>query len=409
MVKSFRAFILARVRMDRVTKQLIASRLLSLANVIPKDENKLLFYSTPDVSDNALALFKYVSRKTNDYELVWLLNNPSSPSVKVLKGRYSEAKTVPLYSIKGLKELLRAKFIITTDVLPVTPHLGQRVIQLWHGLPGKKTGYEHPLGIRDLYLYMDRWTTDFVTTSELVVGSFVRQFMINPRKFRILGQPRNDGLFDHMKDSKDTLSSILGIDVEAYDGVVLYAPTYRYTSYLKDFEASVRAVESLFRRDFIEFIREENILLVIKPHKLVAEAVKSKVKVSSNVVLLTDEPLQSHLLNINDIMGAFDILITDYSSIFEDYILLNRPIVFYLPDREALEQKSGFLLPYEFFAPGKKPETVEDLKRSLREYIDDPQIDAEWRETIKNLLYEVGQDNKSSERVYKHIIKGEFE
>ncbi|WP_367884742.1 CDP-glycerol glycerophosphotransferase family protein [Thermococcus sp. JCM 11816] len=118
MVKSFRAFILARVRMDRVTKQLIASRLLSLANVIPKDENKLLFYSTPDVSDNALALFKYVSRKTNDYELVWLLNNPSSPSVKVLKGRYSEAKTVPLYSIKGLKELLRAKFIITTDVLP---------------------------------------------------------------------------------------------------------------------------------------------------------------------------------------------------------------------------------------------------------------------------------------------------
>ncbi len=75
-----------------------------------------------------------------------------------------------------------------------------------------------------------------------------------------------------------------------------------------------------------------------------------------------------------------------------------------------MEQKSGFLLPYEFFAPGKKPETVEDLKRSLREYIDDPQIDAEWRETIKNLLYEVGQDNKSSERVYKHIIKGgEFE
>lgn len=196
--------------------------------------------------------------------------------------------------------------------------------------------------------------------------------------------------------------------MEAYDGVVLYAPTYRYTSYLKDFEASVRAVESLFRRDFIEFIREENILLVIKPHKLVAEAVKSKVKVSSNVVLLTDEPLQSHLLNINDIMGAFDILITDYSSIFEDYILLNRPIVFYLPDREALEQKAAFSCRMNFCSweearncrrPQKEPERVH------RRSPDRCRVE----ETIKNLLYEVGQDNKSSERVYKHIIKGEFE
>ncbi|WP_010479305.1 hypothetical protein [Thermococcus zilligii] len=42
------------------------------------------------------------------------------------------------------------------------------------GLPGRKTGHEHSLGIKDLYLYMDRWTIDFATTSELVVGAFVR-------------------------------------------------------------------------------------------------------------------------------------------------------------------------------------------------------------------------------------------
>ncbi|MBP1911702.1 CDP-glycerol glycerophosphotransferase family protein [Thermococcus stetteri] len=394
--------------MNRVTKQLIASRLLSLANILPKDESRIVFYSTPDVSDNALVLFKYISDRTNEYELVWLLHNPNSPVRNILKEKYPEVKILPLYSLSGLKELLQAEFVITTDVLPITPHMGQRVIQLWHGLPGKKTGYEHPLGVRDLYLYMDRWTTDFVTTSELVVGAFVRQFMINPRKFRILGQPRNDALFDHLKDAKEVLSSILGWDVETYDHVVLYAPTYRYTSYLKDFQASVNVVESLFQKSFLDFLRRENVLLVIKPHKLVAEAVKSKIKGNSNVALLTDEPLQSHLFNINDIMGAFDIMITDYSSIFEDYILLERPIVFYLPDREALEQKSGFLLPYEFFAPGKKPETVENLKKALIEYMNDPQMDAEWRETVKNLLYEVGQDNKSSERVYKHLIKGVY-
>ncbi|MDV3104731.1 CDP-glycerol glycerophosphotransferase family protein [Thermococcus waiotapuensis] len=393
--------------MNHVKLQLLASRVLSLANTIPKDENRIVFYSTPDVSDNALALFKYVYNINDGYTLVWLLNSPDSRVVPALREKYPEVRTVPLYSARGLKELVRAKFVVTTDVLPVTPHFGQRVIQLWHGLPGKKTGHEHPLGIKDLYLYMDRWTTDFVTTSELVVGAFVRQFMINPRKFRILGQPRNDGIFTNLRLSRELLSGILNIDVEGYDHVLFYAPTYRYTSYLKDFEASVGVVKSLLNKRFTEFLQRINALLVIKPHKLVADAVAPEIENSGNIRLLTDEPLVERFLTINDVMGAFDVLITDYSSIYEDYLLLERPVVFYLPDRVELERKSGFLLPYEFFAPGAKPEDVEGLINALAGYIDDPSLDSEWRKTVKNLLYEVGSDDKSSERVYKRLIREE--
>ncbi len=393
--------------MNRVRKQLLLSRFLSLANRIPKDDNRITFYSTPDVGDNALALFKYVHSLDEGYELVWVLNEKNPPALEVLKREYPNVRTVHLYSQSGLKELIRSKFIVTTDVLPITPHHDQEIIQLWHGLPGKKTGYEHPLGIRDLYLHMDRWTTDFVTTSELAIGAFVRQFMIHPRKFRLLGQPRNDGMLKNLESSKELLSGILGIDVERYEHVLLYAPTYRYTSYMKDFEASVRAVKSLFTRKFQESLKKENALLVIKPHKLVADALASSIDKTENTVILTDKPLQSALLTINDIMGAFDILITDYSSIFEDYILLDRPIVFYLPDREELERKSGFLLPYKFFAPGEKPQTVNDLVNSVNSYIEDPQKDMGWRKTVKSLLYEVGDDARSSERVYKTLIEGE--
>lgn len=391
--------------MNRVRKQLLLSRLLSLANYIPKDENRIAFYSTPDISDNALALFKYIHSLTEGYELIWVLNEKKPPALKSLKKEYPDVKTTYLYSLDGARELIRSKFIVTTDVLPVTPHSGQRVIQLWHGLPGKKTGYEHPLAVKDLYLYMDRWTTDFVTTSELVVGAFVRQFMINPMKFRILGQPRNDGMLRNIKSSKDMLSEILNIDTNNYEHVILYAPTYRYTSYMKDFKSSVRVVRTLFAEEFLQFLKKEGALLVIKPHKLVADALISSIKNEENVVLLTNESLQSRLLTINDIMGAFDILITDYSSIFEDYILLERPIVFYLPDRKYLEQKSGFLLPYEFFAPGDKPETVPSLIDSLKSYMEDPNKDFQWRRTVKRLLYEIGDDTNSSERVYKTLIK----
>ena len=394
-------------KMNRLQKQLLLSRLLSLANRVPKDENRIAFYSTPDISDNALAFFKYVYSLDEGYELVWVLNKKEPSALEILKKECPDVKTAYLYSSNGIKELLRSKFVVTTDVLPVTPHFGQRTIQLWHGLPGKKTGYEHPLGVKDLYLYMDRWTTDFVTTSELVVGAFVRQFMINPRKFRILGQPRNDGMLKNIKNSRDMLSEILKVDVEQYEHVILYAPTYRYTSYLKDFDASVRVVKSLFKREFIDFLERNGILLVIKPHKLVAQTIAPEVRERPNLKLLTDSHLMKRLLTINDIMGAFDILITDYSSIFEDYILLNRPIVFYLPDRKELEQKSGFLLPYNFFAPGDKPKTVDELMASLRAYMEDPHKDKEWRETVKSLLYEVGDDSKSSERVYNALIKVE--
>jgi len=391
--------------MSRVQLQLLASQILSLANRIPKDENRIVFYSTPDVSDNALALFKHIQGLNEGYELVWLLNRPNPPGWKALSERYPNVRGILLYSARGLKELIRAKFVITTDVLPVTPHLDQRVIQLWHGLPGKKTGYEHPLGVRDLYLYMDRWTTDFVTTSELVVGAFVRQFMIKPNKFKILGQPRNDGMFSNLRKAKELLSEILGTDIEDYDHVILYAPTYRYTSYLKDFDASVDVVKSLLAREFIEFLQSTNSLLVIKPHKLVADVISPEIENKGNIKLLTNKPLSEHLLTINDIMGAFDVLITDYSSIYEDYLLLERPIVFYLPDRGELERKSGFLLPHKFFAPGAKPEDLKGLINALKGYIDDPTKDMEWRKTIKRLLYEVGDDDNSSERVYRKLIK----
>jgi len=392
--------------MNRLKKQLIASKFLSIVNHLPKDESKIVFYSTPDISDNSLALFRCIASQNYGYDLVWLLNDDNPSGLEKLTKEY-DARAVSLFSAKGLKELIRARFVITSDVLPVTPHSGQKVIQLWHGLPGKKTGYEHPLKVKDLYLYMDRWTSYFITTSELVVGAFVRQFMINPRKFKLLGQPRNDGLFENLKKSRDLLSNILGLDIESFDGIILYAPTYRYTSYLKDYRASVNVVRTLLSKKFTNFLRKENLLLVIKPHKLVGKAIADSIVNSKNMILLGDQPLQERLLTINDIMGAFDMLITDYSSIFEDYILTERPIVFYLPDRKELERKSGFLLPYNFFAPGEKSETINELIQSLKAYLEDPTRDVEWRKTVKSFLYEVGADPHSSERVYRRLIRGE--
>jgi len=61
---------------------------------------------------------------------------------------------------------------------------------------------------------------------------------------------------------------------------------------------------------------------------------------------------------IMDYLNNFDLLITDYSSIYFDYLLLDRPIIFLPYDIDAYSGENGFTVPYDEFTPGCKPSTM---------------------------------------------------
>jgi CDP-glycerol glycerophosphotransferase len=73
---------------------------------------------------------------------------------------------------------------------------------------------------------------------------------------------------------------------------------------------------------------------------------------------------------IMDYLNCFDALITDYSSIYFDYLLLDRPIIFLPYDYEQYSRDTGFTVPYDDFTPGHKPSTMKEFMSAIQESFD---------------------------------------
>ena len=61
---------------------------------------------------------------------------------------------------------------------------------------------------------------------------------------------------------------------------------------------------------------------------------KGNFKLPSRMIFLDSYMLNKNYLTIYHIMNAFNVLITDYSSVYVDFMLLNKPIIFSCPDLE---------------------------------------------------------------------------
>ena len=104
-------------------------------------------------------------------------------------------------------------------------------------------------------------------------------------------------------------------------------------------------------------------------------------------------------------LSSFDMLITDLSSVYCDYLLLDRPIVFSAFDIAGyLAQDRSLYYEYDDVTPGPKAENWDEVVASLRHFFDDPDWYKEERQLIKQ-RFNSYQDGKSCERLYDEIKK----
>ena len=101
--------------------------------------------------------------------------------------------------------------------------------------------------------------------------------------------------------------------------------------------------------------RKNNYQLIVKSHPLYGENYDKMLKGISHISLFPDEKLKEWKIDLYEVLGATDFLITDYSSVYFDYLLLNKPIIFTPTDLEEYNEDRGFLLtPYEEWTPDSK-------------------------------------------------------
>ena len=151
-------------------------------------------------------------------------------------------------------------------------------------------------------------------------------------------------------------------------------------------------------------LNELNILLVLKPHPAQDLSVIKTEKLS-NFILLTNQDLKNENINLYEFLGQTDALITDYSSVYYDYLLTNKPIAITTDDFD--EYKSTFDFAFDNIFDVIKGEYInnfDELKSFINNVANENDIAKHERENIKKILHKF-QDENSSSRVYEFLVK----
>lgn len=290
--------------------------------------------------DNSRYMFEYIWKYHQDrIRAVWLCKNESTLSELNQKGYEVYYNS----SIKGKWMQLRAGValyshgLIDFGVFPLVG--GSCCVALWHGMGfkkiynGKYTGTT--LFVKKILDHFYSWTYRDITpvTSDYAVKWVTEMFTLKTKGIKITGQPRNDAL--KMASREDILEQM---EISSNKRIIIFMPTYRQPS------LGVKAMENIVRnlydnRALDEFLTETDSVFLVKLHPLTPHMVIPNRK---NFVILDYQTVDDN----QKLMAIADMLVTDYSSCFVDYALLNRPIVFYTPDEteflklsESMEQE----------------------------------------------------------------------
>lgn len=383
-------------------RHIIRTFFIIAENLIPKNTNIIIFAGGGGTryADNSKYLFEYFVEQ-GEYDCYWFTDNKEFLNISSLKYRQRILVTRSIYS---LNLFLKARTVVIShgrgDVSPY--YLCSRyknVINLWHGIPLKKIGFldrNTLLTRREYKRYLDESNnyTYMLASSELESYILAAAFKLNIEQLWVTGLPRNDKL---VEGKTNDLTSLLNDDSQAK--LILFAPTFRdggrYTEFLPFPDRDIDR--------FAKFLSKHNAYYLIRAHVDEQDGFTEILKSYPDLQNRIKFAGQDRFADVNEILPSINILITDYSSIYFDFLLLDRPIIFIPYDfQEYVNDRGGFTVDYFQFTAGPKIYTQKELIIHLAEYLDNPNKDAQLRGNMRNLFHYY-QDGKACERIYKKI------
>lgn len=385
--------------------------IVSLVNCLLPKRNLILFNSFPDFSGNAWALYSYIMQERPDivqkYDIAWSVAKDTKRKQQE-KIKQQKKPGTGLYvkkSVSGIWTYCRARYVITThNYFTGVKTAGRQIhINLWHGMPLKKIG---------TYLDGESEHDDIqgdvtIATGEMFRQVMARAFDMEEEKVLVTGQPCNDLLFH----GKNALNKI-GIKKESYTKILMWMPTYRASvvgEIRSDGDKDAFGVVGVMTEEFDRLdalLKEKGYLLLIKPHPMDVICTM-ELKNSENIRVVTNTRLYEKDVDLYELLGQMDGLITDYSSVYVDYLILGRPVAFLCSDLKAYEESRGFCFPDILsLMPGTR---IYDKEGFFR-YLDNmDQCNDEWKQERERLcaLFYRERDGHSAKRVCDSLFKKE--
>ena len=340
-------------------KNLLFTACLEHFGQIRPDSHIWLFSSTDNshYNYNSRYLFEYVKENLPEITPLFVINDPELRNS--LSSKYGKQYFIETESIQGIRQALSAGVWFTSAGLPAYGtglHKKRLIINLWHGVPLKKIALLDPNLKKAARIYFKKIFSEnytcILTTSHELIPLMARSFAVSEDKIKVWGQPRNDGIFQK-KDCRKILGQLFP-DLPEYTKTVLYAPTFRDYGQVQLFP-----FKDFDQEQLEAFLEEKNMLLFIRTH--VAEQGSAAPYLGKRIRFLGNEQAE----DVTGILNIFDCLITDYSSIYIDYLLTDKPMIFLPYDRQQYLDGRGMNFDYDDVTPGPKPETFNDFLDAL--------------------------------------------
>ena len=331
---------------------------------IPCDEKTVLFISFHGrgYSDNPKALYEYMQEhpEYKEFRCIWAIKHHKSKNLKI-----EGAKIIEYFSISYFFYLARSKYWIVNCKLPsyVLKKKEQVYLQTWHGTPLKRlahdilleegtTFYRSQMSAEEMYATYDNDVKKYnymISPNAFCTKVFQSAFQIDKERLIETGYPRCDILVNTKEDEILAWKKKYGIPLDKK--VILYAPTWRDNSYTtKGYTFSLQV-------DFAKWkeVLSKEYVVIFKPHYLIV----NQFDIDAYQGFVYEIPAT---MDISELYLMSDLLITDYSSVFFDYAILNRPIYFYMFDLESYAQElRGFYFDIHETLPGDILQREADL------------------------------------------------
>ncbi|NOH36335.1 CDP-glycerol glycerophosphotransferase family protein, partial [Vibrio chagasii] len=360
-----------------------------------RNKNSLIFNSQFNTTfeHNSKSLFLHmIEDKNNNLEIYYVINDDTLR--RELNRKYGDY-FISTSSILGLFKVLLAHTWITSSLETPVGGFGlaikRNVIHLGHGSPIKKVG----LGVnsnsilRRMYYHLLKSNFSyFLSTSKEFDDAWAGCLGLHHHRVVRAPQARNDNIVK---------SQATSFNNNYYS--ILYAPTWRPGEDIELFPFDDFDVEQLE-----SFLAKNDIHIYLRIHPNFLQSVPSRILHHSNIFILSNDEVE----DINEVLGSFDLLITDYSSIYFDYLLTLKPIIFLPYDQDNYEKVVGFTIPYEKLSPGPKPGTFLDFMYEVENFYNNKNNDEYYsqRKEVNHLVNPTKSEHaQSCASIVRELIK----
>lgn len=376
-----------------------------ISYLFPRTDKILVFGSYRGAfNDNTKYLFLYANEHITNRKVVWISTKQST--VKHIRSLGYEAYSV--MSLKGLWYALRGKYWFVNSYSSDIAFClagSAKIVNLWHGVPMKAIEFGITKGdlakryvqrdIRDTFFHPApfRRPDYMVSTTDFFDEVFSQSFRIDKSQCMQTGCPRNR-MLRLPKEDVDTFISryesnetkALVEKIKQYKTVFVYMPTWRDSQ--RDCFANGFDLEA-----FNNCVAQQNACVLMKPH---ANTIIDKSVTYSNLFFLDGN------VDMYCILPYTHVLITDYSSILYDYILMpDKHVILFHYDYEEYVNSREFIFDIQDNIVGRKVYTFDELIQVIS--TNDYTMDTTARQKILDKFWGETSNKNSCELVFEKL------